>query len=495
MKMKSNLKKGTLLLGSLLAVSAITACGGSGSSSSSVASEPIASSSVEANPVTINFWTKYYAKSEQYGTNNDYEFLEAAKREYTAAHPNVTINIKYEGSYNNIQNDLNANWGKETLPSMAMAYPDWAYVGNQNYSVRDMSAVAADLLNDTDFDANIFNLEKSNYSDGKYYTLPYLKTSEMLTVNQTMFDEKSYAVPTTWEDMITVARKMKEDYPTVFTGLKDADNKLPAVPFIYESADNLYISLMEQKGIDYVKPTEAGFGSIAFNNQAAKDLVIQLKKWNNEGLIGIGSQLTGRDYPADYLKAWKTAMIVSSTTGANYFADGDDSLNRLVAKITDTPKFDASSSKKVMSQGASIMFIRKSNQLEMDTAVDFYKFLVSKENLAKRCSYDASAPFRKSVVSTEPYKSVIEKKSAAITKDSSYQEKADKYVANALDVSSKYATENSLFTSPVFAYSAACRNAVRNLITTVFDATATTDAEIASAVNSAFQTAYDSVTQ
>lgn len=473
--MKNYSKKFALLLLSGLALGAVTGC------------------NKDSGDVTVQFWTKYYDYSEQYGSNADRDFLEACKAEFEAANKGIKINISYKGSYGNVETDLKANWGKSTMPTMALGYADWAFVGDKASSVRDMKTVAAALLaEDNDYLSNVFALEASNYPNGKLLSLPYLKTSEMFTYNKGLFTELELDAPATFTDVMNLAQSIKQAKSDVYTGVKDANNKFPAVPFIYESADNLVLTYFEEMGVPYVNPNGATIADqILFNNEKAKEFFTNAKKFNNAGLFAIGDQLTQGDYPADYLKAGKTAMIISSTTGANYFADGEDGI---LADIVATPSIDGTKAHKVMSQGGSVIFMKK-GQKEMDAAVAFYRHITSKANMAKRCSFDASAPFRTSTATTDPYKSVIAKADAPITAASSYADKKDAYVAKALKVNALNGTSGYLFTSPVFDKSAEARTAIKNCLITILNADATTDEQIANVVNTALTNAYTEVTK
>lgn len=73
---------------------------------------------------------------------------------------------------------------------------------------------------------------------------------------------------------------MKIDYPDLFSTEKqyNSDGLFYAVPFCYESSQNMFISFAEMMDIPYSSNSSNKVkDQILFNNDKAKEMVVQLK--------------------------------------------------------------------------------------------------------------------------------------------------------------------------------------------------------------------------
>lgn len=522
-------------------------------------------------------------KNKSSSTYKEYYFLQNVITEFNKLYPNITIDSQYKGSYSDIQTAVNSAISGGGVPTMASCYADHVAgymkagasepMGNYfatNYgfgkSVNDAGEVVDDEKTaESDLNANYLTAEKKQYSDGLFYSMPYSKSSETLVVNQDVFnkvgagaagentysdstktnddgtkttttsasyvapvavDSKvAYSVPTNWKELIATARQMKVDFPTVFKNQKDADGYFTAIPFCWDSGENMMISMFEMMDIPYTSNASSNVAEqILFNNDQAKELVVQLKKWNNEGLICTQSQLPitnaakgYHQYSSNMVASGSIFMCISSTAGARYFANTNNSKNTefvpedrqgkggFAASLNATPAIstacfddatgDATQAKhKVISQGPSLTFFTKADKKENVGAFLFYKFLTNTDNSASLASTTNYFPIRTSSENTDTIQKILNSASTELTLDSSYSQKTATYGGQAMKLNDTYSKNGSYFTSPAFDLSASCRTAIGNLINTVFnDKTATTDAEIKALVDNAFTTAYSAV--
>ena len=75
-----------------------------------------------------------------------------------------------------------------------------------------------------------FRTKSDTFGDGNYYTLPFLRSTEVLYYNETFFTEHNLTVPQTWEDLWTTCAKIKEIDPK-------------CTPLGYDSEANFFITL------------------------------------------------------------------------------------------------------------------------------------------------------------------------------------------------------------------------------------------------------------
>jgi multiple sugar transport system substrate-binding protein len=548
------MKKPTLSLTLLVAVLAISGTGCSHETSSSStstssaggSSSPVASSSTALKAATVTWWNNYQvpdlttmteADARKSSTYREYYYAKDLIDAFQTANPAVTVTQVYKGAYADIAKAVNAGMGTGNIPSMASVYGDNVAVFNEGGITLDVSARAqADLESDSDFNQNYLSAEKGMYG-GKYLSMPYSKSTETLVVNKTVLDKvgagkagtdtvdsknkavytapvagdtkAAYTVPTNWTDMIKTARKMKTDFPDLFANQRDADGYFKAVPFCWDSGENMFISLMENMGISYTAQGNAITDRVLFNNADAKKLVVQLKKWNNEGLIATQNQLPLTDatkgyhqYSSNMVVAGQIFMAMSSTAGARYFAtNGGFQAQMNQGLAMDSSIYDMStptktSVEKVISQGPSLTFFKNADKAVEDATWAFYKYLTNADNSAKLAVNTAYFPLRTSSYNSASVKALTDAATAGVTADDTSAKKGSAYAGQAMKLNETYGTGNKYFLSPVFDESSACRTAVGGILTTVFnDKTATTDDAITSLVNDAFTTAYTTVTK
>lgn len=447
----------------------------------------------------------------------EYYYAKDVIAEFTKANPDITVETEYKGGYGEIATAVNANLGTGNTPNIVSAYQDNAFAFNQTQgAVLDMTEYAKELENDSDFNQAQLAIEKKIYG-GKLLSLPYSKSAEMLVVNQSAFEKvgagaagvtvktgsntytapvaveskEAYAIPTTWDEMIATARKIKQDFPSLFEEQKDAEGYFKALPICWDSTENMAISFLENAGITYTNASAAADKDMVpvFDDAEAKKLFIQLKKWNNEGLLGTQNQLpmSGKYhiYGSEMFYTGRSFMNISSTAGSTYFAaDG------FRATITKNPSYNGNS--KVISQGPSLVFLDKGKESN-DKAFKFYKFLTAKENGAKLTAIDAYFPLRSSTYEEASVKAFTDKADETLAADTEVNTTAAKrtaYVGKALNLNKTYTANNSYFISDVFKYSSKARTAIGKLTNDLFnDKGAQTDEQIAALVNTLFDKA------
>ena len=506
----------------------------SGQSSAQTSEEKI--TPVEpTTPVTIKWWNNYKVPSNpddestrSGSTYREYWYARDLIAEFSKAHPNITVETSYKGSYSDIVTATSTALGTGDQPNIVSCYGDSVAVfrNASEDAVLDMTGYAQNLVEDTDFNQNYLSIEKSMYG-GRFYSLPYSKSAETLVVNQSMFDKvgagkagtdtikgeaavytapvaaaskKAYTIPENIYGLMDLARTMKTDFPELFADQKDENGFFKAVPFCWDSAENMFISALKNSGIDYTDGTkENAVDRVLFKNDDAKKLMVQMKKWNNEGLFCTQSQLPITDaakgyhqYSSNMVVAGSIAMCVSSTAGARYFAtDGGfkASFYHPVSWKENGQAKDAN----VISQGPSLCFFDKGKEAN-DASFIFYQYLTNATNSGALAAATSYFPLRAKGYENETIAAAVTAATTGTTAEALYKEKNTTYTGNVLALNTTYTENNNYFLSPVFSESSATRTAVGKLVAEVFDnQKVTTDAEIEAAVNTAFDNAYNSI--
>ena len=506
-------KHASALALAFVAASALASCGGHDGPSHSDLPEYDGSSEV-----TISFWNNYAEDPTPNDPSDDsnyraYYYMKDMIAAFNAKYPNIHVETRAFRNYAAISTTIDQGIRDGNTPNLAITYGTYAY-NWQEYLV-DVTKKGEAMEKDPDINKNYLDAEKQQYGGKAYYTLPFGKSTESLMVNKDVFaatagqkageeagnypapvagsTKQAYAHPETFADMMDIARKMKNDYPEVFATQTNDNGYFTAVPLIYETPENLFFTVMESAGIPYVASVDSASEGVLFNNADAKKAVVQLKKWNNEGLLCVSNNLYFTDeakgyhaYPSTLFAEGKCFMIIATTRGSAWMA-GDG----YAVDYTKLPKWNASSTVKATSQGGSMAFFRKSNKQEEAASLLFYDFINDRDNFAKLSIETDYCPIRKSSYETESLKASLDAAAAGITASSSKAEKRSAYNGQVLNLNASYAENNELFMSPVNKYSSKLRSAVSGLITNVFsDKTAKSDSEIEALVDSEFAKAY-----
>ena len=484
----------------------------------------------------ITWWNNYQQPGDKDVTEDDlaeYNFIQGVIKEFNKIYPNVTVKTENRGGYGEILDAVTKGLSGGNVPNMASCYGDHVAVYDAAGATLAMDGFTTDktigfgksvdqtgkVIDDAttalnDFNQSYLNGEKNMYGSKKLLSMPYSKSTETLVVNQDVFDKdgagecgvtatgehakykapvageskKPYSIPTTWDELIATARKMKEDFPNLFgepgTVKVDEQGYFTAIPFVYDSAENMIISFLTMAGIDYTDASGKNVDEqILFGNDTRiKDLLVQLKKWENEGLICTQDQLTvdARGYHAyssDLVAQGNVFMCISSTAGARYF-----STDGLEVTLNATPTFtldsldgvaaNADTSKhRVIAQGPSITFFDKADINENYASWLFYKFLTNTENAAHLAVATSYLPVRESSYDTDEVKALLDAAAAkdTLTNASDYNVKNNTYSGTALELDAVYTEGDDYIITDVFNRSSATRTAIGDMIQAIFD--------------------------
>lgn len=326
--------------------------------------------------------------------------------EFQKLYPNITISHEQVGGYDDVREQISTEITVGNQPNIAYCYPDHVAMYNIAKAVvaldslidSDVVVVRADgteeimgLTDDQidDFIAGYYN-EGKQFGDGKMYTLPLSKSTEVLYYNETFFNEHGLTPPTTWDEMEELCRKIKEIDPD-------------CIPLGYDSESNWFITMCEQYGSDYTSATGEHY---TFNNDTNKNFVKRFREWYEKGYV------TTQELNGGYTSTLFTAtegvrsyMSIGSSAGATHQRPEQVSnAYPFNVGITTIPQIDATSPK-VISQGPSLCIFDKADKQEVYASWLFMKFLTTNVDFQAEFSMASGyVPVLKSVAENEIYK-------------------------------------------------------------------------------------------
>ena len=430
-----------------IVATALSSCAGSNGTSDVDASLP---SDDPTSEVNIEFW---HCLGHEKSSNLD-KIVASFNTKYAGKYHVEALKIA--GDYDSLADAIKTKTAANEIPALTMGYPDSfsAYMGQriENSAILRLDNFISDATYGyskeeiADFVPAFYN-EGSAYQFKGQWSMPMYKSTEIMYYNMnyfygdnqanalkfqsnseyqaliTVIDKEAanvtdahltelktwcdahegytYSVPTTWEDMITTARKMKTDLKTEKYKSVDA-----FFPVGYDSDSNLMITQLAMKGIPYTTNDNISKAEdhILFNNDQTKGIVTDLVGLYQEGVLITKGLLGGSKYTNEYFTAGDCVMTIGSTGGSSYNVSSNF---RVGLAAVPTP---SGVTAKYIQQGPSICFFNNDDPYIHKGAWLFYKELADKTNNVKLALQNSYDPIRESSFATTEYSSWIAKK-------------------------------------------------------------------------------------
>ena len=345
------------------------------------------------------------------------EVLDKYIVEFNKLYPNITIEHKQVGSYDDVKNKISTEITVGNQPNLAYCYPDHVALYNMGNAVITLDNLIASTIETKRADGTTevlgltaeqiadfipgYYAEGACYGDGLMYTLPMSKSTEVLYYNKTFFTENNLQVPTTWEEMEAVCAAIKEIDPN-------------CIPLGYDSEANWFITMCEQYGSAY---TSTDGDRYLFNNETNRNFITMLRDWYKKGYVTT-QEINGGAYTSDLFTKetkpedpTKCYMCIGSTAGASHQIPKQDAEGNYLFEvgIATIPQVNPEQPK-VISQGPSLCIFGKENDQEVMASWLFVKFLTTTvEFQADFSRASGYVPVIQSVNEDEVYAKFLEK--------------------------------------------------------------------------------------
>ena len=439
---QNRLTKSILLISLLLG--SVVSCSPKNSSSS----QKVESSNSDDSSGLVEFDTTNDVNILFYTTMGQtlQEVFNAYLEDFNQLYPNIHVSTQFIGGYDDVRDQMNTEIAAgQSEVNIAYCYPDHIatyntsksvvaldeYIDNEKYGFSD------EQIND--FVSAYFE-EGYSLGDGKIYSLPFSKSSEVLYYNADVFTQHNLQVPTKWfgendpASMEYACKTLKTLYPD-------------SIPLGYDSEANWFITMCAQNNIPYTASTGENY---LFDNSEAKEFVSKFKEWFDRGWV------TTKNLYAAYTSglfveksSQRSFMTIGSSAGATHQQPKD---NEFEVGITQIPQSDETN-KKVIQQGPNVCIFRnKDKQKELASWLFVKYFTTNVEFQAQFSMVSGYTPVIKSVFENDIYKEFLNEE------------------GNIQALSTKVCVEQeaNYFTSPAFDGSSEAREQVGNIIVQAF---------------------------
>ena len=483
-----NMKVKSFLFAIPLILTGLVGCGNSDTPSqepsiASTTSDNSAAPSV--SKVTVKFWHTFGQTVVDGLQSKIKTFAELVKANDGV---DVTIDMKYQGGYDDIAKKISDGYSVMNTPTIAVAYPDnvadYIEVGksaNAEYVVNLDKFIESDKVgfgkekwlgdkyDEEDFIEDFYE-EGSAYSIEGTYSLPFLKSTEIMFYNMNMLVEvmkgykpefnnsktkiKEYMARLNWDDFIDLCSYVKTNTMT------NPDFNVLEVPMWYDSDANLFVTKMFQNRIPYAS-IEDGKGKIGFkegeNFDKTVDMLDSFRQLYKDGLMltkGIKNT-----YGSDYFTGEKCLFSIGSSGGSGYNFPQADAFELGVCRVpvsNNNPLY--------VSQGPTLaMFNDRGLAPEVNDATQLYawkfmKYITNGQANAEICvnGSEGYVPVRHSAYETAFFQQ--------------FMEEGERYAMCYKVVVDDVNSDAGYLVSPAFKGSAALRDECGSLLTAALNA-------------------------
>lgn len=408
-------------------------------------------------PIELTFWAKNDSNLDQVNT------YKAAIARFEALYPNVTVKLVSYSDYGRIYGDVITNIATGTTPNICITYPDHiaTYKTGSNVVVP-----LDDLINDPAYGLGGSELKFEGPAkdeivpkfleecelDGKYYALPYMRSTEACYVNRDMVETLGYELPEvlTWDFVFEVSEKAMEKNPD---GTYKVNGQTTLIPFIYKSTDNMMISMLKQQDAPY----STDLGEVQIFNETTDEILLDIAKMAEMRAF---STFKISSYPGNYFNRGQCIFAIDSTAGATWIGTeapnieiNDSELIEFTTEVMMIPQYDEESPD-MISQGPSVCIFNKEDPEVVLASWLFMQYLLTDEVQIAYATTEGYCPVTLKAQSTEEYQEYL---SSPGIDDHHYRVKIE---------ATKLLIDNieNTFVTPVFNGSASLRSAAGQLI-------------------------------
>ena len=390
-----------------LAVAALASCGDNGPKAD----------------VTVKFWHTFGQTIVDGLKEKIKEFKSLVKENDDIT---VAVDLKYKGGYDDIARNIADGFSVNNKPTLAVAYPDNVsdyidigksagkeFVVNLDKFINDPGVTfgaeswLGDEYDDEDFVQDFYN-EGKNYTQEGTYSIPFMKSTEIMFFNMDMMKDVMCGVPGEFEGYNTTIGDSEVEINKYMANIEwdeffnlltfvyehmESLNNMLEVPLWYDSDANFFISKLYQQNIGYssISIDEKGdaHGQIDFesgtNRTKVQEFLEDLNDKYNEGLFT--TKGVKNTYGSDFFTNEKCMFSVGSTGGSGYNFPEQDEFQLGVCRV---PPHSGDNALYV-SQGPTLALFsddglsQEKNELAQLYGWKFLKYITNGEANAEMC--------------------------------------------------------------------------------------------------------------
>ncbi len=337
-------------------------------------------------PITIEMWHVNAS-----GANADY--INQAIEEFNATNTyGITVEGSYQGAYNDLLAKVTTGIAAGETPEIVILAAEGMPTMAEKNVLADMSAyVARDGFDMSNFAGGMTDI---SYYDGQIVAFPYARSTALFFYNKDIWDELGFEAPTSFEELLTMAKAVTEKHPDVYGfGLQFS-------PFYLQEP------IIRSLGADGMI-TADGTQAAALDDGSLLKFLTDWRQGVDEGYIVPPAVTAAESTLKDMLYKGQLASAIWSCGGlANIIKYSNEA--GMTLGVSYFPVYGGYGSE---GGGGNLGIVgRDKTQQEIAAAWEFVKFLTSDEQAATRAANTGFLPITKSCTETEIIKKLWEEK-------------------------------------------------------------------------------------
>ncbi|MCJ7840398.1 ABC transporter substrate-binding protein [Lederbergia sp. NSJ-179] len=354
----------------------LAACGNGKAASSKAKSD-------KDGPIELTYW---YAWGDKIGENN-----ENLVKQFNEMQDEIHVTAEFQGNYDELHSKIQAAFAAKNPPDVTMNEISYIETFAKSGMTQELTPfVEQDPkgINMDDFNPGLMG---NSYVDEKLYGLPYLRSTPIVYINKTLFDEKGIDPQSiqTWEDFKETAEKLTDD--------KHIGISMPVDIWFYEA-------FVAQAGGEMINKD----GEMAFHEAGGVEALNLWKEMVINGTMRVpgGEPQQAADMARQDFANGRTGMFFSSTADLTLMLQ----LAEENGYELETIMFPENKERKVPTGGANFVMIAGLEEEKQQAAWEFIKFMTAPEQAAYSSAYTGYLPSRLSAGESETMQELYKEK-------------------------------------------------------------------------------------
>ncbi len=305
-----------------------------------------------AQGANIEFW---------YGNTGHVETAIRAQCDaFNAAQSQHRVNCVGQGTYEIAMQKAIAAYRARNHPVLIQFFD----AGTLDMMLSNAVVPVQDILPDVKWD-NYISGARAYYetSDRKLYAQPYNSSTLLFYTNKTQLEKAGVTkTPTTWEEVIDAARKLKASGHSC--------------PFVTNAEPWIVLEQFSARHGVPIASKHNGYGGLdaeyVFNKTIAAKHMTNLAQWRNEGLVRLNPDTKAGNFIGAF-SAGECAMVETSSRYYAPFAKAFD--GKYEVTVSMAPMYKGHKRHNTMVGGASIYVMKGHNRPEIEAAKAFLDFV------------------------------------------------------------------------------------------------------------------------
>lgn len=334
----------------------------------------------EASPIEIEFWHAMSGGHEEALTKITNDFNESNEK-------NITVKLVNQGSYSDLSTKNMAAARANNLPVLTQAYEDWITEYIQNDLVADLTPLINDQevgMSEAELTDIVEVFREANVWDGKYYGLPFNKSTRIMFYNVDYLEEAGIEPPTTWEELRDASEKLtfdNEGRKVIGLGLENSVS-LEFNQWVHQAG-----------GVYFDEAT----GEFKMNSSEGKEALQFVNNMIQDGV----ARTAGEDgYMSGPFTRGDVALYIGSSAGIPYVAaPAEENGINWAATVLPSGKEAATPF-----AGTNVSIFASASDEEKKAAFEYMKFLINTENTTYWAMQSGYLPVRYSALESSEWK-------------------------------------------------------------------------------------------